>query len=174
MTVDEPKHKTKAMGAGAAKAPAEGAPRSVLVPDIVLPRLHATSRRQALQLMVEAAAEVAPLDPRVALDAALLRERLSGTGVGEGVAIPHARLEGLASLVTVFARLEPPVDFGALDGLPADLALLLLTPADHGADHLKALAGASRLLRKADVRERLREARGVDGLIAVFEAGGEG
>lgn len=158
------------------KAPKATAPSAGLMPHVILPRVHATSRRQALQLMIEAACEAAgetaPIDPRVALDAALLRERLSGTGVGEGVAIPHARLDGLKGLVAVFAKLDPPVDFGALDAIPSDLALLLLTPAEHGADHLKALAWASRLLRRADVRERLREARGVDGLRAVFEAGG--
>lgn len=138
-------------------------------PTVILPKLHATSRRQALQLMIDAAADSAVFDARVALDAALLRERLSGTGVGEGVAIPHARTPGLAQTISVFARLEPAVDFGAMDGLPADLAVLLLTPADHGADHLKALAEASRALRRAETRQTLREARGLEGLLAVFD-----
>jgi nitrogen PTS system EIIA component len=145
----------------------EGAP-SRFVPSAILPRVHATSRRQALQLLIEAAADVAPIDVRAALDAALLRERLSGTGVGEGVAIPHARLLGLKAPISVFARLEPPVDFGAMDALPADLAILLLTPAEAGADHLKALAEASRVLRRSEVREKLRAARGLEGLLAVF------
>lgn len=141
-----------------------------LTPQVILPRLHASSRRQALQLLIEAAADIEPIDQRGALEAALLRERLSGTGVGEGVAIPHARLPGLTTTLAVFARLDPAVDFGAIDGLPADLVLLLLTPAENGADHLKALAGASRLLRRSDVRDKLRDARGLDGLLAAFEA----
>jgi PTS system nitrogen regulatory IIA component len=152
-------------------AHAGGASGGGFAPHVILPKLHATSRRQALQLMIEAAREVAAFDPRLALDAALLRERLSGTGVGEGVAIPHARIAALSAPLFVFARLDPPVDFGAMDGLPADLALLLLTPADKGADHLKALAGASRVLRRPEIRERLRAARGTEGVMAVFEAG---
>ena len=140
-----------------------------LTPQVILPKLHATSRRQALQLLVEAAAEHHAIDPRLALDAVQMRERLSGTGVGEGVAIPHARLTGLNQPIIVFARLEPPVDFGAVDGLPADLVALLLTPAENGADHLKALARISRLLRRPEARDALRAARGLDGLLAVFE-----
>jgi PTS system nitrogen regulatory IIA component len=164
----------KASLSPAAPPPSSGA-AGACRPHVIIPKLHATSRRQALQLMIEAAHEAtllegAPFDARLALDAALMRERLSGTGVGEGVAIPHARIGGLASPFLVFARLDPAVDFGAMDALPADLVLLLLTPADNGADHLKALAGASRLLRRPGIREKLRAARGVEGVLAVFEA----
>lgn len=138
-------------------------------PSLIVPKLHATSRRQALQLLIEAVAEHYPIDTRAVLDAALLRERVSGTGMGEGVAIPHARVSGLPATLSVFARLEPPVDFGAMDGLPADLVVLLLTPSEKGADHLKALAEASRFLRRAETRGHLREARGLEGLLAVFD-----
>jgi nitrogen PTS system EIIA component len=149
--------------------PAAGASSSFR-PSLILPKLHASSRRQALQLMIDAVSELGGFDPRQAMDAALMRERVSGTGVGEGVAIPHARTPGLNDTLSVFARLEPAVDFGAMDGLPADLVVLLLTPADNGADHLKALAEASRALRRAETRQKLREARGLEGVLAAFEA----
>jgi PTS system nitrogen regulatory IIA component len=154
---------------GAARTAAAANSAQRFRPNLILPRLHATSRRQALQLLIEAAAEHHPINARIALDAALLRERLSGTGMGEGVAIPHARVPGLAATVSVFARLEPAVDFGAMDGLPADLVVLLLTPSENGADHLKALAEASRFLRRSETRSALREARGLEGLLTVFE-----
>ena len=141
----------------------------VLSPTAILPKVHASSKRQALQAVCEALAESAGLDPRAIFDAVQLRERLSGTGMGEGVAIPHARAAGVKHPIGAFARFDPPVDFDALDGRPADLVFLLLAPADRGADHLKALARVARFLRRAEVRERLRAARGLDGLMAVFE-----
>ncbi len=141
----------------------------VLAPSAILPRVHASSKRQALQSVCEALAEAAGLDGRGVFDAVLMRERLSGTGMGEGVAIPHARVAGLKHPMGAFARFDPPVDFDALDGRPCDLVFLLLAPAERGADHLKALAKVARFLRKPDVRERLRAARGYDGLVAVFE-----
>lgn len=142
----------------------------VLAPTAILPRVHASSKRQALQTLCDALAEAAGLDARSVFDAVQLRERLSGTGMGEGVAIPHARVAGLEHPIGAFARFDPPVDFDALDGRPADLVFLLLAPADRGADHLKALAKVSRSLRKHEVRERLRNARGYEGLLAVFES----
>ncbi len=136
--------------------------------DLVLQRVVATSRKNAILALVEALAPTAGLEARAVFDAVLMRERLSGTGVGEGVAIPHARVEGLARPVGAFARLETPLDFDAIDGRPADLVFLLLAPHDRGADHLKALARVSRYLRRAEIRDRLRAARGRDELYAVF------
>lgn len=140
----------------------------VLEPMAILPRVHASSKRQALQTICDALADAAGLDSRAIFDAVLLRERLSGTGMGEGVAIPHARAAGVRHPIGAFARFDPPVDFEALDGRPADLVFLLLAPADRGADHLKALARVSRFLSRAETRDRLRAARGLDGLMAVF------
>lgn len=140
----------------------------LVAPEAILPRLMITSRRQALQLMTDALSGASDIDPRVAFDAVLLRERLSGTGVGDGVAIPHALIPGIKQPVGVFARLEPAQDFGALDGRPADLIFLLLAPAERGGDHLKALARVSRFLRRADMREKLRGARGGDELYALI------
>ncbi len=140
----------------------------LIEPDAILPRLIATSRRQALQVMAEALAKAAGIDARAAFDAVLIRERLSGTGVNEGVAIPHAPVLGIVRPIGAFARLDPPQDFEALDGRPADLVFMLLAPPDKGADHLKALARVSRFLKRPDMREKLRAARGGDDLYALL------
>ncbi|MES1198455.1 MAG: PTS sugar transporter subunit IIA [Pseudomonadota bacterium] len=142
--------------------------KDLVLADAILPRLAASSRRQVLQAMSEALAQAADVDPRTAFEAVLMRERLSGTGMGDGVAIPHARVAGLAQPVGAFARLEPAQDFNALDGRPCDLVFMLLAPPERGADHLKALARVSRFLRRADMREKLRSARGVVELRALF------
>lgn len=120
--------------------------------------LGASSRKQVLQAMADMAAESTGLDSRSIFDAVLQRERLGSTGVGQGVAIPHARLSGIKQVTGVFARLKTPIDFESIDGRPADLIFMLLAPEDAGAEHLKALARVSRLLRREDVRQRLRAA----------------
>lgn len=140
----------------------------LILPEAILPRLTANSRRQALQVVAETLAKAAGVDPRAAFDAVLMRERLSGTGMGEGVAIPHAPVAGVTRPIGAFARLETPIDFDALDGRPADLVFMLLAPPEKGADHLKALARVSRFLRRAETRERLRAARGAEELQALF------
>jgi nitrogen PTS system EIIA component len=140
----------------------------LLAPGAVLPRLAAASRRQALQAMSEIAAKAAGADPRAAFEAVLMRERLSGTGMGDGVAIPHAPVAGVTRPIGAFARLETPQDFDALDSRPADLVFLLLAPPERGGDHLKALARVSRLLRHGDMRERLRAARSAEEIFALF------
>jgi PTS system nitrogen regulatory IIA component len=140
----------------------------LIAPDAILPRLLATSRRQALQLMAETLAKSAGVDARAAFDAVLIRERLAGTGMGEGVAIPHAPVAGIIRPVGAFARLDPPQDFEALDARPADLVFMLLASPDKGADHLKALARISRFLRRSEMREKLRAARGADELYALI------
>ncbi|QGZ93479.1 PTS sugar transporter subunit IIA [Terricaulis silvestris] len=140
----------------------------LIAPEAILPRLLVTSRRQALQIVAETLAKSAGVDPRAAFDAVLIRERLSGTGMGEGVAIPHGPVPGVTRPVGAFARLEPAQDFEALDGRPADLVFMLFAPPDRGADHLKALARVSRFLRRADMREKLRASRGADDLAALI------
>jgi len=136
--------------------------------EAILPRLLATSRRQAIQALCDALARAAGVDARAAFDAVLIRERLSGTGMGEGVAIPHASLPGIVRPIGAFARLEPAQDFDALDGRHCDLVFLLLSPADKGADHLKAFARISRFMRRAEMREKLRAARGAEELYTLF------
>ncbi len=140
----------------------------LIAPDAIIARLSATSRRQALQAMADALAKSSSIDARAVFDAVLLRERMSGTGMGEGVAIPHAPVVGVTRPLGAFARLETPLDFEALDKRPVDLVIMLLAPPDKGADYLKALAKVSRLMRRADVREKLRAARGGDEIYALF------
>lgn len=140
----------------------------LIVPEAILVKPPAASKRQALQGLAEALAGAAGLDVAAVLDPVLLRERLAGTGVGEGVAIPHARLPGLAEPIAGLARLEVPLDFDALDRQPVDLVVMLLTPAERGADHLKALARVARALRRADLRERIRAARTREDVLAAL------
>jgi PTS system nitrogen regulatory IIA component len=96
------------------------------------------------------------------------REKLGSTGFGGGAAIPHGKVEGLSQVTGYFARLTAPIDFQAVDGLPVDLVFLLLSPADAGADHLKALASASRLLRDRQLTAKLRGARSKDAIFALI------
>jgi PTS system nitrogen regulatory IIA component len=140
----------------------------LIAADAILPRVAANSRRQALQALCEALAGATGIDERAAFDAVLLRERTKGTGVGDGVAIPHAHVRGISRPVAAFARLDPAQDFEALDSRPADLVFMLLTPPERSGDHLKALARISRFLRRAEMREKLRVARSVDELHALI------
>lgn len=142
----------------------------IVAPEAILPRLAAASRRQALQAMADVLSRVGDISAREAFDAVLMRERLSGTGMGEGVAIPHAPVTGLLRPIGAFARLEPAQNFDAFDGRPADLVFMLLSPADKGGDHLKALARVSRFLRKAETRDKLRAARGADDIFALISS----
>ena len=122
----------------------------------VVADLKATSKKQALQDLAHRAADVTGLHERAIFDTLLERERLGTTGVGLGIAIPHGKMADLDRLYGVFARLENPVDFDAVDDQPVDLIFLLLAPESAGADHLKALARVSRLLRDQSVCEKLR------------------
>lgn len=140
----------------------------LIAPEAVLPHLPASSRRHVLQVMADALAHSAGLDGRAVFEAVLMRERLAGTGMGEGVAVPHASVAGVTHPIGAFARLDSPQDFDAMDGRPADLVFMLVSPPDKGADHLKALARVSRCLRRADMREKLRAARGAEEMQALF------
>lgn len=131
----------------------------LLTPQRVLPNLHAGSKKQVLHDLAERAGREMGLDPRAIFDALVERERLGSTGVGHGIAIPHARLPEVKGLQGFFARLDHPIDFDAVDDAPVDLVFLLLVPEESGADHLKALARISRLLRNEDVTRDLRTRR---------------
>ena len=122
----------------------------------VVAALKASSKKQVLQEMAARAAAITGLPERDIFDTLLQRERLGSTGVGHGIAIPHGKLVALERLVGVFARLERPVDFEAIDDQPVDLVLMLLAPESAGADHLKALARIARLLREPSVATNLR------------------
>lgn len=130
----------------------------------VVAGLKATSKKQALQELAHHAAEITGLGERRILEILLERERLGTTAVGHGVAIPHGKLSELKRLHGMFARLEKPIDFEAIDEQPVDLVFLLLAPETAGADHLKALARVSRLLRNAATCKKLRGANNCDAL----------
>lgn len=133
--------------------------------------LRATSKKQALQELAHRAAKVTGLDERNIFDVLLERERLGTTGVGRGIAIPHGKLAELDRLHGLFARLEQPVNFDAVDNQPVDLIFLLLAPESAGADHLKALARVSRLLRDGAVCEKLRKTEGAEGIFSLLTVG---
>jgi PTS system nitrogen regulatory IIA component len=133
-------------------------PSELLSPDAVVLNLEAGSKRQVLQVLAERVAEAHGLEAGPVLDALLEREKLGTTGIGAGLAIPHAKLEGLDRLVGVFARLRTPVGFDSLDDEPVDLVFLLLAPTDAAAEHLKALARVARVFRDEALCTALRQA----------------
>ena len=128
----------------------------LITPESIFEKLPVTSKKQALQELAKRAAEISAINERVIFDALIERERLGTTGVGNGIAIPHGKLAGLERLYGLFARLEKPIEFDSIDEQPVDLIFLLLAPECAGADHLKALARVSRLLRDHTTCEKLR------------------
>ena len=140
----------------------------LVAPNAIIPALKVNGKKQALQEISAKAAELTGQNDRAILEILLQREKLGSTGVGSGVAIPHGKLAKLNKVFGLFARLERPVDFDALDGQPVDLIFLLLAPEGAGADHLKALARVARLLRDADVARKLRDSRDAEALYAVL------
>ncbi len=140
----------------------------ILDTESVFAKLPATSKKQALQELAKRAAQVTGLHERTIFDVLLERERLGTTGVGNGIAIPHGKLPELKKLSGLFARLEKPIDFEAVDEQPVDLIFLLLAPEGAGADHLKALARISRLLRDRTTCEKLRGSDEPDALYSLL------
>ena len=128
----------------------------ILSDDSVVPALKAGSKKQVLQELAQIASSLTDLTPREVFEVLLQRERLGSTGLGQGIAIPHGKFSSLDGVRGVFARLSNPVEFDAVDGKPVDLVFLLLAPESAGADHLKALARVSRLLREPEVVKKLR------------------
>ena len=140
----------------------------LISPAAVVARLRVSAKKQLLQELAKRAADLSGCGERQIFDVLLERERLGSTGVGNGIAIPHGRLPGLQRLHGLFARADPSVDFDAVDEQPVDLVFLLLAPEAAGADHLKALARVSRLLRDRQVCEKLRGAENPDALYALL------
>ena len=137
-------------------------------PKDVVANLRVTSKKQAIQELARRAAELTGQPERAIFEVLIERERLGTTGVGHGIAIPHAKLAGLERLHGMFARLDKPIDFDSIDEQPVDLIYLLLAPETAGADHLKALARVSRLLRDRATCEKLRGCDGADALYALL------
>ena len=137
-------------------------------PESVLSNLRVTGKKQALQELARKAASISCQPERGIFDVLMERERLGTTGVGNGIAIPHGKLAKIDRLYGVFARLEAPIDFQSIDDQPVDLIFLLLAPESAGADHLKALAKVSRLLRDTSTCDKLRGTNTVDGIYAIL------
>ena len=159
---------------------ATGRPRQIagigdlVTPERVYAQLRVSSKRQALQELAKRAAAPTGLSERAIFEVLSERERLGSTGIGMGTAIPHGKLAGLDTLYGIFARLERPIPFDAIDDQPVDLIFLLLAPENAGADHLKALALVSRLLRDRPVCRKLRGTDRADALYALLTDRGAG
>lgn len=130
--------------------------------------LAATNKKALFQQLAMAAGRLTGIAPKQIVAKLNAREKIGSTGFGAGTAIPHGRIEGLSGVFGYFARLAAPIDFQAVDELPVDLVFLLLSPPDAGADHLKALAGVSRLFRDRQILAKLRGARSKDALFALL------
>ena len=140
----------------------------IIASDAVLPALKAGSKKQLLQELAGHASKATGIDARQIFETLLQREKLGSTGLGQGMAIPHGKFAKLDRVYCIFARLEQPIDFEAVDDQPVDLVFLLLAPESAGADHLKALARISRLLRDASLVAKLRGTDDAQGLYAIL------
>lgn len=134
----------------------------------IQPRLKATSKKQALQALADLAADVTGLQPRLVFETLLERERLGSTGVGHGTAVPHGKFADLDKLHVLFAKLDQGIDFESIDDQPVDIMVALLAPEGAGADHLKALARVSRLLRDTRFVEKLRGCETAEAILALI------
>jgi len=143
---------------------------TINTPDRVLNAVKTSSKKHLLQELSKVAAEVTGLHERQIFDVLVERERLGSTGMGAGIAIPHGKVEGLTRVYEVFAKIDKGVDFEAIDGQPVDLVYLLLAPAQAGADHLKALARVSRMLRDAPTCAKLRGSDSIEALTIVLHS----
>ncbi|MFN3943587.1 MAG: PTS sugar transporter subunit IIA [Allosphingosinicella sp.] len=140
----------------------------ILATDAVDASLGCANKKALFQQLGAAAGKLTGIDAREIVASLNDREKIGSTGFGAGVAIPHGKIEGLDHVVGYFARLSAPIDFQAVDGLPVDLVFLLLSPPDAGAEHLKALARVSRLLRDRACVAKLRGARSRDAIYALL------
>jgi PTS system nitrogen regulatory IIA component len=144
----------------------------LLAPDAILPTLKVQSKKQLLQELAARAHLVTRLPERRIFETLIERERLGSTGVGSGIAIPHGRIAEATTITGIFARLESGIEYDAVDHQPVDLVFMLLAPENAGADHLKALARVSRLLRNHAVCEKLRAATTGEAIYALLTAQG--
>ena len=142
-----------------------------LLPGAVVAGLPVTAKKPLFAALAGVAERIYGIDERAVVDRLSERERLGSTGFGGGVAIPHGKIDGLSGCVGVFACLAQPIDFAAVDDLPVDIVFMLLSPADAGSEHLKALAQISRALRDKGFVAKLRGAGSADALYALFDAG---
>ena len=139
----------------------------LITPEAIVVDLRAGSKKQALQELAARASSLTAVDEQLIFDTLVNRERLGSTGVGQGIALPHGRFEQVTEIFGLFGRLNKPVDFESVDDKPVDLIFVLLVPEAAGADHLKALASVSRLLRIKTLCAKLRGARNPDAVYAL-------
>jgi PTS system nitrogen regulatory IIA component len=140
----------------------------LLVPRGVIATLRVSNKKGALQEIARRATTLTGIAERRVYDVLSERERLGSTGIGRGIAIPHGKVTELSRLYGLFARLERPIPFDAIDDQPVDLVFALLAPAEAGAEHLRALARVSRLLRDSTICQKLRGTDNVDALYALL------
>ncbi|MGE0563378.1 MAG: PTS IIA-like nitrogen regulatory protein PtsN [Pseudolabrys sp.] len=140
----------------------------IVAQNAIIPALKVNNKKQAIQELAARAAVLTGQNEKQVLEILLQREKLGSTAVGNGVAIPHGKLPKLTRLFGLFARLDRPVNFEALDGHPVDLIFLLLAPEGAGADHLKALARVARLLRDPETTRKLRDLDSAEAIYAVL------
>ncbi len=140
----------------------------LISPDFVFAQMKAAGKKQVLQELSEKAAVLTGIAPERIFETLHEREQLGSTGMGNGMAIPHGHLDGVKTMTGIFAQLATPIDFEAIDEQPVDLIFLLLAPLGAGADHLKALARVSRLLRNQSLRDKLRAAEDAAALYALL------
>lgn len=140
----------------------------LLSPEGVLPSLKVKDKKQLLQQLADKSSQLTQVTNRRIVETLTERERLGTTGVGQGIAIPHGRLGDIKKIVGVFAKLKSPIEYDAVDNQPVDLVFMLLAPEGSGADHLKALARVSRLLRNQVACEKLRKASSSEALYAIL------
>ncbi len=141
----------------------------VLSEDMILTEIVADSKRHLLEQISKFVAERKGLDKSSVFEAVLERENLGSTGYGNGVAFPHARLEGLKNVVAVFARLKNPIDYDALDGNPVDMVAFMISPENSGDDHLRTLAIFSRVLKDAAICRAIRSAKNAHEIYSVMQ-----
>lgn len=140
----------------------------ILSPSAIRPMLKVQSKKRLFQEMAEISAEALDLHASDVCRAIQEREDLGPTGVGHGVAIPHARLDMVNRVLGMFFRLETPIEFEAVDHKPVDLVFLLLAPKNASADHLKALARVSRTFRNEDTCAKLRSTNDASAIYAIL------
>ena len=133
--------------------------------------VSANSKRQLLQIIADLAERHFGLSESEVFDAISDREKQASTGLGHGVAVPHAIVSGLSEMRSLFIRLETPIDFGAIDDLPVDLVFVLLSPPEAEGEHLRALAKLSRLVRQKELRNQLRTIDNADAVYALLSSG---
>jgi nitrogen PTS system EIIA component len=135
----------------------------------VLPDLAASTKREALEELAALLHKDGKIkDMKMTVDVLMEREKLGSTGIGQGIAIPHAKTDQASQVVAAFGRSRRGVQFDALDGDPVHLVFLLVAPPDAAAMHLKALARISRLLKDKFFRQALRDSKEASEIIKLI------